>query len=326
MPCADSVQTVAHGRLRVMHRCERALQVAQRTWPLACPTSAGPCHVGHSTTKGKLQMGRWSGLIVTSSGGVDTLTLDRADKLNAIDPPMAEDLARYFREKANDPACRVIAIRGAGRGFCAGVDLTTLDAPEDERWGSAGVRKELAIQAVNRQFILEMRRCPQPIVALVHGVACGAGFALALASDIRIAARNARMNCAFIGVGLGGCDIGVSYFLPRLIGASVAAELILTGRFLGAERAMTLGLFSSLVDDADALGEACKAITDDLLRVSPIALRLSKQALRFAIDAPSLDAVIAMEDRNQVLCARTADFQQAIRAFRGKQPADWLDA
>ena len=83
-----------------------------------------------------------------------------------------------------------------------------------------------------------MRRCPQPIIALIQGAAAGGGFALALAADIRIATKSARMNCAFIKLGLGGCDIGTSYFLPRLVGVSVASELILTGRFIGAERAL----------------------------------------------------------------------------------------
>ena len=94
-----------------------------------------------------------------------------------------------------------------------------------------------------------MRRCPQPIVALVQGAASGGGFALALAADIRIASKSARMNCAFIKLGVGGCDIGSSYFLPRLVGVSVASELILTGRFIGAERALAVGFVSEVVEE-----------------------------------------------------------------------------
>lgn len=272
-------------------------------------------------------IGQYAGFQVTRSGAVDTLTLDRFDRLNAIDPAMAHDLTSYFRDRREDDACRVIVMRGAGRAFCAGVDLKAAEtAPPDQRFGNAGVRGELAIQRINREFIIEMRRCPQPIVALLHGAVCGAGFALALAADIRVAAADTRMNCAFVHVGLGGCDIGVSYFLPRLIGASVAAELILTGDFIDADRAHRLGLIAQIAADTDALEDVGAAWAARLLRVAPTALRLSKDALRHAIDAPSLDAVIAMEDRNQVLCARTEDFHEAMSAFFERRDPVWRDA
>lgn len=269
----------------------------------------------------------YSGFQVERSGELDILTLDRPDRLNAIDPAMAEDLTRYFRDKRYNDQTRVIVIRGAGRAFCAGVDLkASSEAAPDQQFGNAGVRAEFAIQRANREFILEMRRCPQPIIAQLHGAVCGAGFALALAADIRIAARNARMNCAFVNVGLGGCDIGVSYLLPRLVGASVASLLILTGEFIEAERAHALGLVSRLVENADGLDAAGRAMADSLLKVAPIALRLSKEALRHAIDATSIEAAIAMEDRNQVLCARTEDFHEAMAAFFERRPAIWRDA
>lgn len=269
----------------------------------------------------------YSGFQVERSGELDILTLDRPDRLNAIDPAMAEDLTRYFRDKRYNDQTRVIVIRGAGRAFCAGVDLkASSEAAPDQQFGNAGVRAEFAIQRANREFILEMRRCPQPIIAQLHGAVCGAGFALAQAADIRIAARNARMNCAFVNVGLGGCDIGVSYLLPRLVGASVASLLILTGEFIEAERAHALGLVSRLVENADGLDAAGRAMADSLLKVAPIALRLSKEALRHAIDATSIEAAIAMEDRNQVLCARTEDFHEAMAAFFERRPAIWRDA
>ncbi len=281
--------------------------------------------MGHETTPSDSPA--YAGFEVERAGEVDILTLDRPERLNAIDPAMAQDLTRYFRDKRYDDHTRVIVMRGAGRAFCAGVDLkASNEAPPDRRFGNAGVRVEFAIQQANREFILEMRRCPQPIIAELHGAVCGAGFALALAADIRIAARNARMNCAFVNVGLGGCDIGVSYLLPRLVGASVASLLILTGEFIEAERAHALGLVSRLVEDADGLDAAGRAIADSLLKVAPIALRLSKEALRHAIDATSIEAAIAMEDRNQVLCARTEDFHEAMAAFFERRPAIWRGA
>jgi enoyl-CoA hydratase len=163
-----------------------------------------------------------------------------------------------------------------------------------------------------------MRRCPQPIIALVNGAASGGGFAIALAADVRVGTPQAKMNAAFIRVGLSACDIGVSYFLPRMVGASVASEYMLTGRFMEAERARELGLFSCIVseDNLDAEG---RALARDMLRATPLGLRLTKEALGHAIDAASLEAVIAMEDRNQVLCARDANFAEGIASFLQKR-------
>jgi enoyl-CoA hydratase/carnithine racemase len=163
-----------------------------------------------------------------------------------------------------------------------------------------------------------MRRCPQPILSLVHGPACGGGFAIALASDIRIAGKSARMNAAFIRLGLSACDIGVSYFLPRLVGTSVASELMLTGRFINAERALRVGLVSEVVDD-DKLTEAARPYLDEMLTTSPLGLRLTKECLNMSVDAPSLESAIAMEDRNQILCAQTNDVREGMRAFLEKR-------
>ena len=167
-----------------------------------------------------------------------------------------------------------------------------------------------------------MRRLPQVFIALVHGPACGGGFMLALASDIRIAGESARMNAAFIKLGLSGCDVGVSYLLPRLTNASVAAELILTGRFINAERARELGLVSQVVAD-DQLESTGRLLIEDLLLTSPLGLRLSKEALNASLDMNSIDSVVSMEDRNQILCAQSSDFREGIRAFLEKRKPTW---
>jgi enoyl-CoA hydratase len=133
------------------------------------------------------------------------------------------------------------------------------------------------------------------------------------------------MNAAFIKIGLSGCDVGVSYLLPRLIGTSVASELILTGRFLYAERARELGLVAAVVPDAELEAEARRWLAD-LLRTTPLGLRLSKEALNASIDMGSLEAVVAMEDRNQILCARSKDFTEGIRAFLEKREPTYQDA
>ncbi|MEY2907711.1 MAG: hypothetical protein RLZZ602_234 [Pseudomonadota bacterium] len=169
-----------------------------------------------------------------------------------------------------------------------------------------------------------MRRCPQPIISLIQGAACGGGFSLALASDIRIAATSAKMNAAYIRAGLTACDMGCSYFLPRLVGVSVASELMMTGRFISAERALQVNLVSGVVDE-DALGAAAQSMVDDMLLTSPMGLRLTKDGLNFSIDAPSLDAAMALEDRQQTLVAGTKDAREAISAFLEKRRPEWQD-
>ncbi|MEQ8611677.1 MAG: enoyl-CoA hydratase-related protein, partial [Parvibaculum sp.] len=161
-------------------------------------------------------------------------------------------------------------------------------------------------------------RCPQAIISLVHGPACGGGFALALASDIRIAGKSARMNAAFIRIGLSACDIGVSYFLPRLVGVAIASELMMTGRFINADRAERVGLVSEVVED-EKLEEAARPYIEEMLTTSPLGLRLTKECLNMSVDAGSLEAAVAMEDRNQILCAQTKDFREGISAFLEKR-------
>ena len=139
-----------------------------------------------------------------------------------------------------------------------------------------------------------------------------------LASDIRIAGESARMNAAFIRIGLTACDMGVSYFLPRLIGTSIASELMLTGRFIDAERALATGLVSEVVPDAD-LARAAEPYLDEMLTTSPMGLRLTKEGLNLAVDAAGLEAAMAIENRNQILCSRTDDAREGMQAFLEKR-------
>jgi enoyl-CoA hydratase/carnithine racemase len=169
-----------------------------------------------------------------------------------------------------------------------------------------------------------MRQCPQPIIALGQGAACGGGFSLLLSSDVRIAASSLKMNAAYIKIGLGGCDMGSSYFLPRLVGASVAAEYILTGKFMHADKALQCGLVSEVVAE-DALLEQGLKLAEEMLATSPMGLRLTKDALNRNIDAPSFEAALAIEDRQQVLLAQTEDFGEAKRAFAEKRAPVYKD-
>jgi enoyl-CoA hydratase/carnithine racemase len=255
-------------------------------------------------------------LLVERRGAVDWVTLNRSERLNALDETLTTALRNYFERLYDDRDCRIVVLRGAGRGFCAGADLAsdlTRQAQED------GIGAAMKVQRDIRNVMLAMRRCPQPIVALLHGAAVGGGFVIALASDIRIAAPDTRMNAAFIKIGLGGCDVGVSYLLPRLVGASVSSELLLTGRDLSAERALRLGLISEMVP-ADQLEAAAEPYIEAMLATAPLGLALTKEVLNANIDAPGFEAALALEDRNQVLLAQTRDFREGAAAFREKRP------
>jgi enoyl-CoA hydratase len=248
------------------------------------------------------------------------LTLDRPDALNAMSRTLIRELGDFFWKLHDDRETRVLVVRGAGRAFCAGLDLKEQGQEE----GTGSVQGGLRGQREVSELVMLMRRAPQPIIAAVHGPACGGGFALALAADVRIAGESARMNAAFIRIGLSACDVGVSYFLPRLVGASVASELLLTGNFIDAARAERVGLVSRVVPDTE-LAAAARAMAADMLRNSPIGLRLTKECLKHAIDAPSLEAAVAMEDRNQILAAQTNDFREGVLAFLQKRPPQYGD-
>ena len=204
-------------------------------------------------------------LLIEHDDGVDRVTLNRPESLNALDPDMIDALNGYFEGLQRNRTTRVVVLKGAGASFCAGLDLKHAMARRAGQQEPPGVTESLDSQRRIADIVMLMRRCPQPIIALVQGAAAGGGFALALAADIRIATRSARMNCAFIKLGLGGCDIGTSYFLPRLVGVSVASELILTGRFIHAERALAVGLVSEVVEERRARcrrGALCRCDDD----------------------------------------------------------------
>ncbi|MEQ1755628.1 MAG: enoyl-CoA hydratase/isomerase family protein [Micropepsaceae bacterium] len=257
-------------------------------------------------------------LQIRKDGPVDWVTLNRPDSLNALNRQLVDDLLEYTQSLYWDKTVRVVVLKGAGRAFCAGLDLKERD--NGLRTPASGLTSQRRIS----EIVMRMRRAPQPFISLVHGPACGGGFALALASDIRIAGESARMNAAFIRIGLSACDIGVSYFLPRLVGVSIASELMLTGRFINAERALRVGLVSEVVPDSK-MEDAAQSYLDEMLTTSPLGLRLTKECLNMSVDAGSLEAAIAMEDRNQILCSQTQDFPEGMRAFLEKRTPQYQD-
>jgi enoyl-CoA hydratase/carnithine racemase len=259
-------------------------------------------------------------LQISRAGAVDTVTLNRPQSLNGLTAGMVDELLHYFQTLLFDESVRVVVLTGAGRAFCAGLDIKDFD-----RNSGDDVETILLFQRRLAEIILAMRRCPQPIVALINGDASGGGFALVLASDIRIAAPAVRMNAAFIKVGLSACDVGVSYLLPRLVGNSIASELMLTGRFIEAERALRIGLISEIVAKEE-LHAAGSRLANELLEAAPLGLRLTKEGIAAALAAPTLEIALAFENRNQSLCAANGDLREGLTAFLEKRKADYAKA
>jgi enoyl-CoA hydratase/carnithine racemase len=232
-------------------------------------------------------------LLVERLGEVERVTLNRPERLNALNQPLAEALLAYFEGLRRKREPRVVILRGAGRAFSAGADLKAFGTPEALQDGPNG-------DWTLRDMQKAMRACPQPIIALVRGAAAGGGLTIALASDVIIASESAAFHSAFISIGLSGAELGVSWRLQRAIGVSRAREMLLAGRPLRAEAALAAGLVSAVTPEAelDAYGEALAA---DMLKARPDALRLSKRSLDAALESPSLDVAYELEERAQML-------------------------
>ncbi len=218
----------------------------------------------------------------------------------------------------------MIVLTGAGPGFCAGLDLAEgVDDPGD-RCALGTAKAGMRVQQYIAGLIPMLRSQPQPVIAAVNGAASGGGLALALGSDIRIAAASARFNVAFIKVGLSACDIGTSWILPRLIGASRAYELMLTGRFADAAEAERIGLVTEVVPDGELLGAAL-AEADLILGNGPFGVRMTKEVMWSQLEIGSLQAGIDLENRTQVLSSFAGDMEEAMAAFLEKRPPRFSD-
>jgi enoyl-CoA hydratase/carnithine racemase len=217
----------------------------------------------------------------------------------------------------------VIILRGAGRGFCAGLDLGQ-NFMVDDNSKMYGNQYRYRLQQIFSDIVLNMRRAQQPIIGAIRGPSVGAGFSLALACDIRIAGESARFNAAFIRVGFSAGDMGISYFLPRMIGISRASEYLYTGRFLDASTAEKIGLVSKVVKD-DQVDEAGLELAKEIIQNSPLGIRLTKEVLNFNIDAPSLESALQLENRTQVLCGSTEDHKEGAQAFLEKRKPVYHD-
>jgi len=244
------------------------------------------------------------------------LTLDRPDRLNAMSFELVADLHDALDVLAGDPECTVVVLTGAGRGFCAGLDLKDWGTPP-----AVGEHRHVAANVDGQAFMsnltVHLRTLPQVVVAAVNGPAYGGGFALACACDLRFAARSARFCSAFIRTGMTGTDIGITYFLPRLVGASRAADLILTGREVGADEALQLGIVSRVVSDDELLDTAMETART-MAGYTRTGLLNTKEVLWHNVDTPSMTAAIALENRNQALANHAADVREHVAGYRDR--------
>lgn len=249
--------------------------------------------------------------------GVALVTLNRPDKLNAMTSELVETLHHTLDAIAVDATVRVVVLTGAGRGFCAGLDLGGYGtAPGRPQPGK--VEAGFATQKHIASLIPHMRSIPQPIIAAVNGPAAGGGFALVLGSDIRIAAHEAKFNAAFIRIGLSACDIGTSWLLPRLVGAARAQELMLTGRIFDAAEAEKIGLVLEAVPGAALLDRAYEKAAEIMLN-SPIGVALTKEGMWSALEIPGMQAAIDLENRQQIMATFSEDAQETLRARSEKR-------
>jgi enoyl-CoA hydratase/carnithine racemase len=257
------------------------------------------------------------------TAAIRLLTLDRPGELNAMNAELCEALHEELDRIAADRSCRAAVITGAGRAFCVGVDLRGYgDAPGND--GTDSARDMLGNQEHMSRLILKLRDTPQPLIAAVNGPAAGFGLALALGSDIRYAAREAVFRAVFLNIGASNCDMGVSWLLPRLIGASRAHELMLTGRRVRADEAERIGLVAEAVE-GDALLERALEAAEQIAAWTPWGIRLTKQGMWSALESPSERATIEYEDRQQILSLHGVAPAEAVSAYLEKREARFPD-
>src|SRR3954469_1366742 len=252
---------------------------------------------------------------------VRLITLNRPERRNAMTSELCSALPDDVDAIAADRSCRAVILTGAGPAFCVGLDLGGYgSAPAAD--GTDDARDRLANQEHMSRLILKLRATPQPIIAAVNGAAAGFGLALALGSDVRYAAPEAVFRAVFLNVGVSNCDMGVSWLLPRLIGASRSHELMLTGRRVSADEAERIGLVTEVVA-ADALLDRALEAAEQIAAWAPWGIRRTKQGMWSALEIASEQAAIEYEDRQQIMAIHGTAPAEAVGAFLEKRPAQF---
>lgn len=263
-------------------------------------------------------------VLVEHHGPVTVLTLNRPDRLNALSHQMIRDLDRALDRLLYDYPQRVLVLTGAGRAFCAGIDL--VDQSQGARWidGVGDVQAGYGLQEAVGRLVVKLRRIPQPVIAVVNGVAAGGGLSLSLTADVRVVEPTARFVPAFVKLGVSGGDMGSSWFLPRVVGYELAAEMLYTGRELAAEEALAAGLAGRSAAAGDGVTQALE-LAEQMCRLAPFSHRMTKSLLNLSRDGASLEQMIELENRTQSMMVGTADFREAVAAFVQRRPAEFHD-
>jgi enoyl-CoA hydratase len=265
-------------------------------------------------------------------GAIVVLTINRPHRRNALDSQTLAELHRLLDTVNGDPAARAVVLTGAGSAFCAGADIKA--QPDDlidaaatpqtalQAAATSTVAITFAAQELMASAFEKIHRLRQPVIAAINGYALGGGFALTLACDIRIAVPQATFGAVFIRHGVSACDMGTSYHLPRLVGASRAAELMLTGRVFDATEAAAIGLVLGVVDDNELRATAV-AKAREIACHSPLAVWMTKETMWQTVDAPSLRHALDIENRTQVMCTTNGDLANSFAAFREDGTPQW---
>jgi len=250
---------------------------------------------------------------VDDASGIATITLNRPERLNALTFDVYAELRDVFAALDTEPDVRAIVITGAGRGFCSGGDVEDIIGALFGR-DAAGL---LEFTRLTCDLVRKMRECRKPVIAALNGTVAGAGAVIATACDFRIAAPSAKIAFLFVKVGLSGADMGVAWMLPRIVGLGAATELLMTGDFIDAARALEIGLYNKVVPQDQVLAEAT-GLALRLARGPREGLAVTKRALDLEAGM-SLDRALDHEAEVQARLMEHPDYREAYEAFRAKR-------
>lgn len=245
---------------------------------------------------------------------IGVVTMNRPNQLNAINLDMLDDFERLFQALSGEDSIRVLIITGAGKGYSSGADLNDAVTHKESEAFADPERFLKFVQERYAALILGMRRIPQPIISAVNGPAAGGGFSMTLASDIRVACKEACFVASFINIGLSGGELGCSFLLPRLVGLAHASDILMTGRKIGGEEAERIGLVNKLVPREDLL-EAALFYARSMVGKSVGGLKLTKRVLSENLHASSLDTAVNLENRNQTIMVFSGEFFKLVQKF-----------
>ncbi len=270
-------------------------------------------------------------LLIERHGPTAVLTIDRPEALNSLSPALLTDLPAAMEDAGADRSCRAIVITGSGdRAFCAGIDVKSVAARDaaNEAADEQTVRVDPVVAGFENLHIVlsgivrTIHTLPIPVIAAVNGHAIGAGFAIAAAADLRLGSTRATFADGFVKRGISGCEMGLSYFLPKIVGPALAFDLMLSGRRVGADDARTMGLISDVVEPSELVDRAM-AMADQVAENAPMAISMTKEVMWANLHASSLDHALALESRTQSMTRITADAAEARRSFLEKRSPEF---